>query len=87
MIIRKATLADVEAIRNLGNVTKEFATSEGIVIFRPKEVITNCIDKDNVILLVAEEDGVIGFMLANLNHSLKKAELENLVVCEEQRHQ
>ena len=85
MLIRKATLADVEQIRDLGNKTKEFETSEGVVTFRPKEIIQDCINKEDVVMLVAEENEIIGFILANVNHSLKKAELENIVVREDQR--
>lgn len=86
MNIRKATSIDVEQIRNLGNSTKEFETSNGVVLFRPKEIIQNCINKNDVLILVAEEKTeIVGFIIANLNCSLKKAELENLVVREDTR--
>ncbi|MDR0860126.1 MAG: GNAT family N-acetyltransferase [Candidatus Peribacteria bacterium] len=88
--IRKATLADVDQVRELGKNVKGFETSEGTITFRPKEILKNCINKEDVLIYVAEnreEKKIVGFIIGNLNHSLKKAELENIYVHESQRHQ
>ena len=87
MTIRKALLQDVEKIWELGDV-KEFETSEDIVTFWPKSILENCINKLDVMILVLEEENIIiGFMITNINSSLKKAELENIYVMAEYRCQ
>lgn len=81
MKIRIAKKEDVEQIENIGNHVSEFKTAENVVIFWPKEILENCINKEDILFYVAEtENKIIGFSLVNLNKSLGKAEIENIYV-------
>jgi len=85
--IRRASQNDVSAIWDLGKNVTSFETAEDIVTFWPKSILENCIDKRDVLILVAEkENEIIGFFIVNINLSLKKAELENMYVIEEYKH-
>ena len=86
--IRKARKTDIPVICELGNEVSEFETSEDIVLFWPQTILENCLDKEDVLILVAEKDEkIIGFYVSNINQSLKKAEIENQYVVPEYRHQ
>ena len=87
-IIRKATMDDIDTIWELGKNVSGFETAEDIVTFWPKSILENCIDKNDVLIKVLEIDSaIVGFIIANINNSLKKAELENQYVLLEYRHQ
>ncbi|MEG0872599.1 MAG: GNAT family N-acetyltransferase [Clostridia bacterium] len=86
-IIRKAKFEDIDNIWNLGKNINEFETSEDIVLFWAKDILENCIDKKDVMILVIEiKEKIVGFMIANINGSLKKAEIENQYIISEYRH-
>lgn len=86
--IRCAIEKDVDIIWNLGNNVKEFETTSGVITFWPKEILKECINKDDVLVLVAEEsDKIIGFIIININLSLKKADIENIYVLDSYRQQ
>ena len=55
--IREAKLIDVNAIWDLGKCVQEFETADDIVTFWPKSILKNCIDKNDVQILVAEARG------------------------------
>lgn len=55
-------------------------------IFWPKEILENCINKEDILFYVVEiENKIIGFSIVNLNKSLGKAEIENIYVLPEYR--
>lgn len=86
--IRHARLEDVGAIWNIGKNINEFETSKDVVFFWPEEILKECIGKDDVIILVAEEESkILGFVLVNVNLSLKKSEIENIYVLKDFRNQ
>ena len=85
--IRKATLIDVPLIWEIGKNVSGFETAEDIVTFWPESILEDCIDKDDVLILVLEVDNsIVGFTIVNINNSFKKAELENIYVLPEIRH-
>lgn len=85
--IRKASVEDIDTIWELGKNIAGFETASDIVTFWPKSILENCINKNDVIILVIEiESKISGFTITNINYSLKKAEIENLYIIEEHRH-
>ncbi len=79
--IRKAEGHDVDAIHSLGEKVSEFSVNDETVTFWPKDVLAQAIESDDMLILVAEiEQQVIGFIIANLNLSLRKAIIENVYV-------
>ncbi len=48
-IIREGKNKDIEAVWNMGNNVSEFKTTENVVIFWPKEILKNCIDKEDIL--------------------------------------
>jgi len=65
----------------VGEDVDEFHTSDRAPNFWPEEILRNSIAKDDVLFFVAQVDGEIaGFIIANLNESLSKAEIENIFV-------
>ena len=58
----------------------EFVVSDTTVHFWPKEVLTHAAGSDDVLLLVAENQAIVGFLVVNYNKGLKKALVENLYV-------
>ena len=81
MKTRIAKKEDVEQVWNIGNNVSEFKTAENVVIFWPKEILENCINKEDILFYVVEiENKIIGFSIVNLNQSLGKAEIENIYV-------
>lgn len=87
MNVRKATFADVEAIYELGKAVDEFTVSNETVNFWPKKLLANAVQANDVLILVAEDEGIIGFLIANYNSSLKKALIENIYVQPDKRSQ
>jgi N-acetylglutamate synthase-like GNAT family acetyltransferase len=86
VIIRDAKQDDIGKIVELANTTDAFYTSDKVVLFWPEDILRGCIDKDDVIIKLAEDDeSIVGFMIVNVNNSLKKAELENMFVLPEYR--
>lgn len=86
MKIRKAKKEDAERVWNIGNYVAEFKTAENVVLFWPKATLENCVDKEDVLFYVVEEENkIIGFSIVNLNQSLGKAEIENIYVLPEYR--
>lgn len=79
--IRTATDSDVAIIHRLGEAVDEFHTSDQAPNFWPETILRNCIDKKDVIFLVAiSGDEIVGFVIVNLNKSLSKALIENIFV-------
>ncbi|MDR1032976.1 MAG: GNAT family N-acetyltransferase [Candidatus Nomurabacteria bacterium] len=88
MNYRNATEDDIEKIWELGENVSGFVTSDDVVTFWPKAILENSIDKPDVLIKVAETDGeIVGFVIVNINRSLKKAEIENIFVSENYRRQ
>lgn len=85
MKIRMAKREDVQQVWNIGNNVSEFRTAENVVVFWPKETLENCINKEDILFYVVEENKIIGFSIVNLNKSLGKAEIENIYVLPEYR--
>lgn len=85
MTIRPATATDVSSIHNLGKSVAEFNVNDVTVTFWPKKLLENAILSDDVIVLIAEEETVVGFIIANYSHGLKKAIIENVFVAPEMR--
>jgi ribosomal protein S18 acetylase RimI-like enzyme len=79
--IREARIEDVATVYKLGENVSEFHTSDQAPNFWPEQVLRNSVAKDDVSFFVAQVDGEIaGFIIANLNKSLSKTEIENVFV-------
>lgn len=87
MNIRQATAADIEAIYELGANVDEFKVNDDTVNFWPKDLLTQAVQSDDALILVAEEGGICGFLIVNYNKSLKKALIENIYVQPDKRGQ
>ncbi len=86
--IRTAKKEDINQIWELGKNVDAFETSEDTATFCPKSILKNCINKNDVLILVAESKGdIIGFSLLNINDSLRKGEIENIFILEQFRRQ
>lgn len=85
MIIRPAIIKDIAQIYELGKSVTQFSVNDETVTFWPKKLLENAVRSDDVVILVAEEKTIIGFIIANYNHSLKKAIIENVYVTLEMR--
>jgi ribosomal protein S18 acetylase RimI-like enzyme len=84
--IRKAEIKDADAIHNLGEMVSEFSVSEETITFWPKDILAQAVASKDALILVAEADQqIIGFIIANLNVSLRKAIIENVYVRPENR--
>ena len=84
----KVTFEDVPAIHAMGENVNEFHTSDQAPNFWPEAILRECISKDDVYFFVAAtKDGLVGFVIANLNRSLSKALIENIFVNPEFRGQ
>jgi ribosomal protein S18 acetylase RimI-like enzyme len=80
LTIRPANLADADSIYALGSSIPEFAVSGGTVNFWPLEILTRAIESDDVLVLVALQTELVGFVIVNLNKGLSKAIIENIYV-------
>lgn len=78
---------DIQAIHKLGANVTEFEVNDGTVKFWPLEVLQNAVGSQDVLIVVAknQEKEPIGFVVANLNKSLKKVLIENLYVAPSSR--
>lgn len=80
IIIRKAKVKDLDQVCALGSGVDEFCVNKHTVDFWPKDTLEYAIKTDDVIILVAEQDGLVGFVIANYNKGFKKAIVENIIV-------
>lgn len=87
MNIRRAKPEDVNAIYELGKLVDEFAVNDDTVNFWPKELLAHAVVSNDVLILVAEDETVVGFLIANCNSGLKKALVENIYVRPDKRGQ
>lgn len=87
MNIRRAALEDIDAVCKLGKTVEEFTVNDETVNFWPKELLTQAVGSDDVIILIAEDGAIVGFLIVNYNRSLKKATIENVYVQPENRGQ
>lgn len=79
--VRKAKATDVDAIHTLGIAVPQFSVNTETVTFWPKDILAQAVTSNNTLILVAEADQqVVGFIIANLNLSLRKAIIENVYV-------
>jgi len=86
--IRKVTLEDIPIIWKMGKDVPFFETAEDIITFWPESVLNDCVDKEDVLFLVMEvENKILGFIIGNINNSLKKCEVENIFIVPEYRKQ
>lgn len=86
--IREARIEDVAIVYKLGENVDEFHTSDQAPNFWPEEILRNSIAKDDVSFFIAQVNGEIaGFIIANLNKSLSKTEIENIFVKPDFRRQ
>lgn len=80
MIIREATIKDINKIHNLGKDVEEFDTTNEVVTFWPKQILKNCVNSTTNFIIIAEDKEIIGFIIANYNPVFKKAIVENIFV-------
>jgi ribosomal protein S18 acetylase RimI-like enzyme len=86
ILIRRAEGQDVEAIHSLGKAVAEFAVNDETITFWPKDILARAVASSDALILVAEADQqIVGFIIANLNVSLRKAIIENVYVRTESR--
>lgn len=86
--IREVRSEDIATIYRLGATVDEFHTSDQAPNFWPEEVLLNCIGKDDVYFFVAVlGNEIVGFIIANCNKSLSKAQIENIFVRPDYRRQ
>lgn len=87
MNIRRATSKDINSIHNLGKDVSEFSVNEQTVTFWPKDLLMHAVESDDVVILVAEDSDIRGFLIVNYNRGLKKALIENVYVHPDARGQ
>jgi len=86
ILIDKAEDRDVEAIHSLGETVSGFSVNDETVTFWPKDILAQAINSSDTCILVAKIDQqIVGFIVANLNLSLRKAIVENVYVRPENR--
>lgn len=86
--IRNANDQDVSIVLDLGANVAEFHTSDQAPNFWPKEILRNCIGKEDAYFFVATSNNeIVGFVIANCNKSLSKVLIENIFVKPEFRGQ
>jgi ribosomal protein S18 acetylase RimI-like enzyme len=84
--VRRAEAKDVDAIHSLGEPVSEFSVSNETITFWPKDILARAIGSNGVVILAAEANQqIVGFIIANLNVSLRKAIIENVYVRPENR--
>jgi ribosomal protein S18 acetylase RimI-like enzyme len=87
MNVRRATVADIDAIHQLGKSVEEFSVNSETVNFWPKELLMQAVQSDDVLILVAQDEEVVGFLVVNYNKGLKKALIENIYIHPDKRGQ
>jgi ribosomal protein S18 acetylase RimI-like enzyme len=81
LIIKEASVDDIDEIHRLGEDVQEFDTTEEVVTFWPKHILKNCIDSKSDWILVARLDRkIVGFIICNNSPVFKKAVIENIYV-------
>lgn len=86
--IRKASSQNIPVVYEMGRNVEEFHTSDQAPNFWPKEILQNCIGKEDVYFFVAiSETEIVGFIIANCSKSLSKVLIENIFVKPEFRGQ
>lgn len=83
--VRKATANDAAFIHNIGSSVPEFLVNNQTVNFWPLEILTTALGSEDVLMLVAEDKNIQGFIIAQLNRGLSKATIENIFVLPEYR--
>jgi ribosomal protein S18 acetylase RimI-like enzyme len=84
--IRKAETKDVAEMHRLGRAVAEFSVNEETVTFWPEDILTRAVGSHDTSILVAEAgQEIVGFIIANLNVSLRKAIIENVYVRPDKR--
>ena len=87
MNIRRAVPEDTDIIYELGKSVTEFAVTDNTVTFWPKTVLDHAVRSDDMVMLVAEDDVVTGFLIAQYNDGLRKGVIENVYVRPDKRGQ
>jgi len=87
MNIREAAIDDIDAVHELGSSVDEFKVNDETVNFWPKELLVQAAQSSDALILVAEDEGIFGFLVVNYNKSLKKALIENIYVRPDKRDQ
>jgi len=86
MLTRLANEDDLESLYALGVDVDEFEVNEETIEFWPKPILTAAIDSPDVVIAIAENGReLVGFVIANINPTLKKALIENLFVAPRHR--
>jgi ribosomal protein S18 acetylase RimI-like enzyme len=86
MRIRLAEDQDIDQLYALGLGVSEFEVSAETVEFWPKATLSAAVGSPDVAIAVAVDDGkVLGFAIANINPTLRKAMIENLFVSPDRR--
>lgn len=81
MLIETASASDVDVICALGKSVNEFEVSDQTVSFWPTEVVAEAVESPEAIVVVARDgDEVVGFAIANLSQTFRKATIENIFV-------
>lgn len=87
MNVRRATPADIDAIYELGKAVEEFAVNDETANFWPRDLLAHAVQSDDALILVAEDEAIVGFLIVNYNGALKKALIENIYVQPDKRGQ
>lgn len=85
--IRAAKAEDIVTIHDLGSSVSEFSVNEQTINFWPVIQLLHAIESKDVIVLIAEGDSLVGFVIANYSFGLQKALIENIYVAPEARGQ
>lgn len=84
--VRTMEAKDVEAVYELGRGAPEFSVSDSLSGFWSKEQLRRWIENSNDVLLVLEENNeVVGFFLTRFHVETGKADMENLFIREDAR--
>lgn len=86
MHIRKMTIEDIPSIRRVGNTTPELSVTEGNSSFWGEKRLTDWINSDQDVMLVAEVNNALaGFQITNISASSRIGYLSDLAVDENYR--
>tara|TARA_Y100000310_G_scaffold171113_1_gene171309 strand:+ start:60 stop:488 length:429 start_codon:yes stop_codon:yes gene_type:complete len=80
MKIRDMQLSDVPGVYSLGSNEQGFSVAEEAPTFWDRETLERWARSDNDIALVAEDRGILGFLLATYNATARKGTVENTLV-------
>lgn len=81
MKIMEAKISDIDEVYELGKSVDEFNVCDETTTFWPKDILKNCVKstKDKLIL-VKDNQKIIGFLIANNNSTFKKVIIENIYI-------